>query len=74
MELLPIHTYSNTPYPNPQGKYQSTNSLNVYNIDNVDAKSAAVEWTLGKLHYWDALMETLFFTYGVGNAYTQPQA
>ena len=72
MELLPIHTYSYTPYLNPQGQYQSTNSLNVYKIDNVDAKSA-MEWTLGTLHYWEALMETLLFNYGVGNAYTQPQ-
>ena len=45
----------------------------MYKIDNVDAKSA-MEWTLGTLHYWEALMETLLFTYGVGNAYTQPQA
>ena len=64
------HLFKHT-ITNPQGHYQSTNSLNVYKIDNVDAKSA-MERTLGTLHYWEALMETLLITYGVGSAYTQP--
>ena len=64
---IPIHlTLSN-----PQGHYLLTTSLNVHELNNVESKS---EWNelIGILHYWEALMESLIITYGVGIAYTQP--
>ena len=56
---------------NPQGHYPSSNSLYVHKLDNVDSKSGKKR-TIDTLHHWEALMETLLITYGVGNAYTQP--